>query len=146
MPVIGLSFHSIEAKRNRDTKVQGQEIRVNSTPKVVNVKEVDMPSLGKKALSLDFEFAIEYSPPIGEIKITGDMLYMADTNAKILAEWKKKKSIPEKVSIEVLNQLFRKCLLKTATIAEDLQLPPPLQMPTVRPASEKKESQSDYVG
>ena len=123
MPVIGLTLSSMEAKRGN--VAPAGEIKVNSTPKIVEVKEVSVATLKKKALSLGFEFLTTYSPDIGEIKVGGEVLYLADKNATILSQWKKKKKLPEKVSVEILNHLFRRCLLKIANLAEDLQLPPP---------------------
>ena len=136
MPIVGLSFNSIEARRK--TLPKG-EIKVNSSPKVNDMKEVDVPSLGKKAISLNFEFLTEYQPDIGNIKVEGEMVYMADSNIKILAQWKKDKTLPEDASVEILNQLFRKCLLKVSNIAEDLQLPIPIQIPRV--TAKAKENQ-----
>ncbi len=134
MPVVGLSFTSIEARRK---EIPRGEIKVNSSPKVNEMKEVDLSSIGKKALSLNFEFVTEYQPDIGMIKVEGDMVYMADNNAKVLARWKKSKTLSEEVSVEVLNQLFRKCLLKVSNIAEELQLPIPIQIPRVAPKEKK---------
>lgn len=131
MPVIGLSFTSMEAKRGKGTVKE--EIKINSTPKITEVKEVKIPTLDKKALSLAFEFTTKYDPDIGEIKIGGDLVYVADKSAAVLKQWKEKKSLPENVSVEVLNHLFRRCLLKISNMAEDLQLPPPIQMPRVKP-------------
>ena len=132
MPIIGLSFRAMEAKRNKGTTTG--EIKVNSTPKITDMKEVSISTLNKKALSLSFEFLTKYDPEIAEIKISGEIVYLADKNAPILNQWKKKKSLPEKVSVEVLNHLFRRCLLKIAYMADDLQLPPPVQIPRVRPS------------
>ena len=141
MPVIGLTLNSMEAKRG--SAVPTGEIKVNSTPKILTIKEVSVATLKKKALSLGFEFVTTYTPDIGEIKVGGEILYLTDKNATILNQWKKKKRLPEKVSVDILNHLFRRCLLKIANIAEDLQLPPPLQMPRVRPAGQQS---TDYVG
>jgi predicted transcriptional regulator len=63
---------------------------------------------------------------------------MAENNTKILAQWKKDKTLPEDASVEVLNQLFRKCLLKVSNIAEELQLPIPIQIPRVSAKEKEK--------
>jgi hypothetical protein len=131
MPIIGMTLDSMQA--GRDKGATG-EIKVNSTPKITEVKEVNVSTLNKKALNMKFEFITKYSPDIGEIKIGGNLLYLAEKNAPILKRWKDKKQIPENVSVEILNHLFRRCLLKIANMAEDLQLPPPLQLPRVKPA------------
>jgi len=131
MPIIGLTFNSMEAKRGKGA-ARG-EIKVNSTPKINEVKEVTVATLNKKALDLSFEFVTKYDPDVAEIKIGGDLIFLAKSNAPVLKEWKKDKRLPETVSVEVLNHLFRRCLLKIANMADDLQLPPPIQIPRVRP-------------
>ena len=132
MPVIGISFNLVEAKRSKE--VVKAEIKVNSTPSVKGVKEMNVPTLGgKKALNFDFDFVTKYDPDVAEIKMGGNIIYLSDKNAAILKQWKKEKKIPEDVSIEILNHLFRRCLIRVANIADDLQLPPPLPMPRITP-------------
>lgn len=133
MSIIGLSFDSVEAKRDKGQKMLA-EMKVNSVPRINSIKEVSVPTIGdKKVLSLAFEFVTNYDPKVGEIKISGDLLYTAKDNKALLKQWDKEKKLPEDTSLEVLNYLFRKCLLKVSSIAEDLQLPPPLPMPTIKP-------------
>jgi len=133
MAIVGLSFNSVEAKRDKEQRIRA-EIKVNSVPRINDMKEVTISTLGnKKVLSMAFEFVTNYDPRVGEIKIGGDLLYMTDDNKKLLNQWKKEKKLPEKPSLEILNYLFRRCLLKVSNIAEDLQLPPPLPMPTIKP-------------
>jgi len=130
MAVIGFAFDSFEGKR--DLVQKGGEIKVNSSPRITDVKEVPVPSLEQKALAITWEFLTNYEPKIGTLRITGELLYIAKDNKLVLAEWKKKKMLPEDDAVEVLNHLFRRCLLKASNIAEDLQLPPPLNMPVVK--------------
>ncbi len=133
MAIIGLSFNSVDAKRDKEQKIRA-EIKVNSVPRINDMKEVTISTIGnKKVLSLAFEFVTNYDPKVGEIKIGGDLLYLTDDNKKLLKQWEKDKKLPEKPSLEILNYLFRRCLLKVSNIAEDLQLPPPLPMPRIKP-------------
>ena len=67
MPIVGFSLSSMEAKR---TAMPSGEIKINSSPKVMSMKEAEVASLGKNALSLEFEFVTEYDPNIGTIKLT----------------------------------------------------------------------------
>jgi hypothetical protein len=133
MPVIGMTLEMMQASRNKDAM---GDINVNSTPKVTSIREVNVEALGRKTIEMGFEFATKYSPDIGEIKVGGKLMYLSKKNSEILKRWKSKKQLPEDVSVEVLNHLFRNCLLKIANMASDLQLPPPLQIPTVK-AEEK---------
>ena len=141
MPVIGLKFDSIDAKRKK-SEFQG-ELKINTTPKITSVKETEVGAIKTKALALGFSFATQYNPDVADIQVTGEMLYINDKQKEdILKSWKKDKKLPEAVGIEVLNHLFRHCLLKVATISEDLQLPPPLNFPIVKPKSES----ASYIG
>ncbi len=130
MPIIGFAFNSVEG--NREKVQPSGEIKVNSTPKLTDVKEIALPNFKEKALAIGWELTTSYEPKIGTLKMTGEMLYMAKDNRPLLAAWKKKKSLPEQESVEVLNHLFRRCLLKMANVAEDLQLPPPMNFPLVK--------------
>lgn len=130
MPVIGIAFTSMEASRNQKP-VQG-EIQVNTTPKIIGVKEMDASSLKEKALSMEFEFETTYGPGIGKVVLKGDVAFMGDDNKATMAAWQKDKKLPEDISVEVLNHLFRKCLVKAAQLADDLQLPPPMNVPVVQ--------------
>jgi hypothetical protein len=66
-------------------------------------------------------------------------MYLADKNKAIVDEWEKNKRLPETVSLEVLNYLFRHCLLKASNLADDLQLPPPMPMPRITPKTGSKD-------
>ncbi|MCK4714721.1 MAG: hypothetical protein KAT35_04045 [Candidatus Aenigmarchaeota archaeon] len=131
MPIIGLNFRRIEAKKEGGPI--RQEVKVNSTPMISNVKEVTVPNLTKKALSIEFEFLTRYDPGFASITLQGNIMYLADNNKPILDEFEKNKKLPEKTSLEVLNYLFRHCLLKASLLADDLQLPPPMPMPKITP-------------
>ncbi len=131
MAIIGLSFKAIEGRR--EPEQVKTEIKVNSVPRINDVRMMKVSSLGKEVLSLDFEFVTAYNPKIGEVKINGDLLYMAKDNKAVLEKWNKEKKLPEDSSLEVLNYLFRRCLLKVSNIAEDLQLPPPIPLPKIKP-------------
>lgn len=148
MPIVGFRFTSIEGKRlDIEQPPNTTEIKVNSTPKITSVKEIDVATFKEKALSIVFEFATSYDPKLAEIKITGDILYIAKDNAAVLKDWKKDKRLPDEVNIEILNNLFRRCLVKISTIADDLQLPPPLQLPRVKTKDSTKDSEEvGYVG
>ncbi|MCD6495977.1 MAG: hypothetical protein J7K54_01775 [Candidatus Aenigmarchaeota archaeon] len=131
MPVIGLSFNRMEAKK--ESAAPKQEVKVNSSPVITGVKEVEVTNLTKKALAIEFEFITRYDPGFATISIAGSLMYVADKNKAVLDEFEKNKRLPEKVSLEVLNYLFRHCLLKASLMAEDLQLPPPMPMPRITP-------------
>ena len=139
MTVIGISLRKIEAKVEEIDKLPAN-ISVNSIPVIKSVKERDVEVMGlKKALVIGFEFNTDYEPKIGSIKMEGDVLYHSADQKKVEDSWKKEKKLPEDAAVEILNSIFRRCLLKVMNLAEDLQLPPPLRFPSVvKGAQEKK--------
>ncbi len=136
MPVLGIKLKTLKAKRG-DEKATSQ-IKVNSVPKITDVNETSMPMFGKKALSVDFDFVTDYTPNLGTIKMSGEVYFVADNTEELLKSWKDKSELPDAVRVEILNHLFRSCLLKVANMADDLQLPSPMAIPRVKP-KEKKE-------
>lgn len=145
MAVIGHSITSIEANRK---SLVVKKIEINSTPKVVGVKEkaVDIQGLssGKQSvLSISFEFQTDYKPGIGMIKISGEVVYTSSDNKKVVKEWEKNKKLPQDVDVEIKNFLLRKCLLMGVNISQEMQLPPPLVIPYMKA---KKEQSPNYIG
>ena len=134
MTIIGLRIRSLEARREKAQP--SAQIKVNSVPRITDVTETSMPMMKQKALSVGFEFVTEYDPNIGSIRMSGDIIYLAENSVQILRKWKSKKELPEAMRIEILNHLFRACLVKIANMADDLQLPPPIGIPRVK-AKEK---------
>lgn len=148
MPIVGMKVDSIEGRRGKPTTAPN--ININSVPKVTDMREISLTEFGKKALALRFDFTTTYLPegvdpqkgkkesPIGNIVMTGELVYLPENTQNILKQWKKEKKLPEEMKVEILNHLFRTCLLKMANIAEELQLPLPLTLPRVEPKQEKK--------
>jgi len=134
MGVIGINFWSFDASVE-DRKINGN-ININSVPTIENVKKKEVVMGGiKEVASIEFKFITSYSPDIGSIKITGEILYQADDVKKIVSSWKDEK-LNDKIVVDVLNAILKKCLAKSILIAEDLRLPPPLTFQVVK-AEEK---------
>lgn len=140
MPIVGFSIRSIEGRRNK-SRISG-EIKVNSTPRINDVREVEIPAFKNKVISLSFDFTTIYEPELAKIKIIGNVLLLTNNNKTIINKWKKERALPENISVEVLNHLFRRCLIKIAGIADELQLPPPIQIPRVKAKGEE----AGYIG
>ncbi len=137
MTVIGMRFHSIEGKREKGKSTP--RMKINSSPKISGVKETNIPSLDKKVLSVDFDFMTEYTPEnapdtkVGTINFSGELFYLTEKNADVIKGWKAKKELPEDMRVDVMNHLFRSCLLKIADMADELQLPLPIAVPRIKP-------------
>ncbi|MEM7826957.1 MAG: hypothetical protein QXQ40_01895 [Candidatus Aenigmatarchaeota archaeon] len=137
--VLGLTFKSVNGvKKEIEEK---SNISVNSTPMIKSIDEKKIDILPKKILAIEFEFKTTYEPDIGSINLVGELLYQANDNEKVLKEWKKNKRLPEEIAVPILNVIFKRCLTKIIALADDLQLPPPVMFPVVKPKKEQ-----EYVG
>ncbi|MCX6815339.1 MAG: hypothetical protein NT120_00625 [Candidatus Aenigmarchaeota archaeon] len=135
MAIVGFNFTSIEA-RAENKKTQGN-VDINSAPSIDNITKKDVEFMGMKdVLSFEFTFSTKYTPNIGKITISGEVLYQTDKVKETLDLWKEKKLDP-KITTEVLNFVLKRCLTKAITTAEDLRLPTPLTFPVI--TDEKKE-------
>ena len=83
-----------------------------------------------------FTFKTVYEPKIGDITISGDILYQAADAKTVIKHWKDKKTIDPQLYLEVTNTILRKCLVKAVSLADELRLPQPVSFPMVVPKQE----------
>ena len=126
--IVGFNINSIKAKTNVENA--SAEIKVNSTPLVVDIEKRDIEEM-KDLLAIKFSFKVDYEPSAGEIKLEGDVLYKSDHHKEIMKRWKDSKTLPADIAVEVLNGIFRGCLIKAVALSADLRLPPPVRFPIV---------------
>jgi predicted nicotinamide N-methyase len=135
MPIIGVNFRSIEAKAEHSKDVS--DVKIDSSPKINNIEKKDEFFGIKNVLIIDFSFTTKYDPKVGFMKMEGDVIYQADDHKKIMDNWKKDKKIEGQMAVDVLNAIFKKCIVKAIDLSSELRLPPPIQMPTVQPKAGK---------
>ena len=133
--IVGININSIKAKTNID-KVQGN-VAINSSPTIVEVDKRDVGDL-KDILIIKFFFRVDYNPDAGEIKMEGEVLYKTDNTKNIIKKWKEEKKLESDLAVEVLNAIFRRCLVKSVELSGDLRLPPPVRFPTVEKEEKAK--------
>jgi len=131
MAIIGVVFNSMEARINR-SRASGK-IKISSKPAIKNVekRKISLPHI-EDVLVINFEFETKYEPELGGIKFTGEVLYTEENIDEIVKEWEKKQVLKDSIAVPVLNAVFRRCLTKAIEIAEELQLPPPINFPVVK--------------
>lgn len=134
--IVGFYFKKIEVEKKDQLKGQ---IKINSNTNIKSVEKHDFKSGDNQALKIDFDFVVLYEPKFAEVKIEGYLVYLADQKEakEILDSWKKKE-IPEKQRLEILNAILSKCNLKALSLEEDIGLPPHLPMPKFQSKEEAK--------
>jgi hypothetical protein len=131
MPVIGVNITKINAERSKP--ITGPvEIKTNTNIK--GVEDIDMKEFNKKALKVGYEYVVDYvddkKEQHGKIVLSGDVFFMDPSeNNAVIDEWKNTKKLPKLVNLEILNAILRRCVIKTMSISEDVQLLPPIAIP-----------------
>lgn len=143
MPIVGFNFDKIMVDKLGPIKGR---VQVKNNMAIKNVEQQEL-MLGKKkeeVLKFSFEFSSKYEPNIGLISIKGHILFMDEANEvkKIMDSWKKKKFIPQDLMTYLLNTVLVRCNIKTLVLANDVNLPPHIKLPTISPKSDA----SQYIG
>jgi len=139
MTIVGFNFTRLDAEKKAG--VQGK-IKVANNINIKDVAEEDL-SMGaakEKGLRFVFHFSSKYDPDMGSIDVEGNVLYLDDEKKikEIIKSWKKDKKVPEDVMQAILNTILMKCNLEAILLSKEVNLPPPIPMPSLGAASTSK--------
>jgi hypothetical protein len=130
MTVIAFNFTKLSGQRKRPIK---GKISISNNVAVREVEEAKLNLDNKKgAIRIEFTFVTKYEPDMGILTLEGDLVYL-DIEAKIeeaLAAWKKTKKLPKPILNPVLQTVFTRCHIQGLLLSKDLNLPPPVRLPT----------------
>ncbi|MBI4440400.1 hypothetical protein HY638_05495 [Candidatus Woesearchaeota archaeon] len=140
MAVVGFGFNRIEVKKSDIAKTG--KINISNNVSLTNIEQQDV-TLGKEkqiTLKFSFEFTSKYEPDVGSILIAGTSLFLSDSkrSKEIIDSWKKDKKVPKDVMTEILNTVLMKCNIQALILSQDVNLPPPIPLPKVRPEAPKE--------
>src|SRR3989344_2342123 len=112
MAIVGINVKHISGIKNDELTA---EVRVNNNTNLLDVAEANLEAIGKKGLSVSFEFKSEYifeksKKVLATIKIGGDVIIVEDDHDKILKEWKKNKKLNEDLNLQIINTILRKAI------------------------------------
>ena len=142
--IVGFGFTKLSAEKHESIK---GKIDINNNVSIKDVQESNF-SLGKdkqqNVLKFIFEFNSKYEPSVGTIFFEGEILYLEEPkkNKEILNSWKKSKEIPKELMAVLLNTILTKCNVQALILSQEVNLPPPIPMPTVQMSQPDK----NYIG
>lgn len=142
MPIVGFNYTNIIVERK--APVQGV-INVANNVVVTKIEEADLSlsQVKQDGIRFTYEFNSKYSsqtePEIGKVVLIGEVLYIEDLDKvkAILHEWQKNKKIAQEVMGPVYNTILEKCHVQALILSRDVNLPPPIQLPTIGPNTPK---------
>lgn len=129
--------------------LNGAEVKKlsNDVPKEVQVNlDVEkMTARTPDTLLLEFVYSIEYKPNVGMMKFMGEALCRdsPENVKKVLAEFKKKKSIPYELGANAINMINANVGMNSIFVLRPFGLiphfmPPPISLPPLPEQKEKK--------
>ncbi len=133
MPIVGFNFDKIGAKK--DNKITGK-VQINNNINITSVEQEKLSiTSSDDILKFTFEFKAGFEPKIGAIQINGHILYMDEPKkiGEIMKSWKKDKSISKDLAPLIMNTALAKCNVKALTLSQDVNLPPHIRLPLVKP-------------
>jgi len=134
-----ISIRSIDAKRF----VKGAEALNNL--KITNSSGVTSVGRDNDMLVVGFVYSVDYYPNIASIKVEGDVYYMGPDAYQVTS---KSPKLPPAAAKEVQTAIMRFCLPELVIVAKQLELIPPIPMPSMDAqranGSQVKDNAYDY--
>ncbi len=132
MAIVGVGFNKIMVERKKTPKGK-VGIRNNIAIKKVEKADLSFGAANQKGLRFSFEYTSIYTPDIGEILLTGDVIDIMDVKKadEIEKEWNKSKKIPSDLMNSLLNAILNKCNIEALLLAREISLPAPIPLPKV---------------
>ena len=146
MTIVGFNLEKISVEKKAPVKGVNIDVKNNVTIKEITQKELSYGDEKKDGLKFAFEFAAVYSPDIGNITINGNVLYLASNkkSKEILKTWEKDKKLTKEIAPEILNTILMRCSIKTLNLAQEVNLPPNISLPSLK--VKNPEDIGNYIG
>ncbi|MCK5039596.1 MAG: hypothetical protein KAR87_01345 [Candidatus Aenigmarchaeota archaeon] len=141
--IANINIINISASNKIDFKKQEKKIEIGNMLSIKNVVE----NTDSKTIAISFEFKIIYKTEkeeLGDVIFLGSLLWKEDDSENTFkTTWEKDKKLPEKHSFVIMNSILRKCILSAIDIAQQINMPPPINIPVIQ---EKKVQNIEYIG
>lgn len=135
MPIIGFNYDKLVAEKKKKLK---PPLKIKTNISINDVKEEKSTTVakGESLLRLDFLYKLDYGD-MASVEVGGHIHYLLDDiDAKeVVKEWKKEKKFNKthgKFVKEVYNMALIKCAVKALLLAQEVNLPPHIQLPTIK--------------
>ncbi|MFH0862671.1 MAG: hypothetical protein V1875_06555 [Candidatus Altiarchaeota archaeon] len=133
MTVLNFKLNKISGSR-RDRNVKSIEIKANST--ILSVKKDKDKRIGDYLL-VNFKYSVEYAPEVGEIFLEGFLWYQHPKLDSVYSDLKDKVELKNEAIKEISNSVIQESIIEALDMSRKLQLPAPIQLPTVTVKPEK---------
>lgn len=132
MAIVSMGYTKVLAEKAR--KKHDGQITIKNNIAITNVTEGSSAQAAQKAIMFSFSFQTEYSPGVGNITIEGFVVdIQEEAKAKeVLMMWDKHKRVEKDITQKVVALILDKCNIKALVLSQDVSLPSPIPLPTVK--------------
>ncbi len=147
MAIVSFNLEKMNVEKTAPAQGKSIDVKNNVVIKNIEKKELALGDAKKDGLKFIFEFEAKYTPEIGNINISGNILYLASQKKakEILKFWDKEKKLTTDIAPEIINTILMKCSVKSLNLAHDVNLPPNISLPALKLKS-SKDDVSKYIG
>lgn len=145
MPIVSFNLEKLQVEKLGVIKGK-VEVKNNITIKNVDQKELTLGDSKKEGLRFDFEYVTSYDPSVGSITLHGHLFYLTTQKKakEILKQWEKDRKLTKEIAPEIINTILMRCSVKTLALAQEVNLPPNISLPSLRPNNPK--DVGSYIG
>lgn len=132
MAILNFNFSKILVEK---TGKASKQMNIKSGMNIADVVASDViKGTGQKAYAIKFSFEVNYEPKYAQILLEGSIIYLADEKLgkEIEDSWKKNKSLPKDIALQVFNRILHNCNVESLILSKELDLPAPIQLPKVK--------------
>ncbi|MBD3389258.1 MAG: hypothetical protein GF416_09195 [Candidatus Altiarchaeales archaeon] len=133
MTVLNFKINKLSGER-KEKNAKSLEVKANST--ILSVKKGKDKRIGEY-LHVNFRYDVEYTPGMGSIHLEGSLWYQHPKLDSVMSEVKDKVELKNEAIKEISNSVIQESIVEALDMSRKLQLPPPLQLPTVTVKPEK---------
>jgi hypothetical protein len=132
MVLLNFGFTNINVSKGQ---TNGKKVNINSGLKItdVGISKAISPT-DQKPFLIKFEYKANYQPNAGSIVLQGELMYLANNDIadEIEKEWKKNKSLPKSISLNIYNRILHSCTVEALLLSREVGLPAPVQLPKLK--------------
>ena len=133
MAILNVKFNKLTAER-KDRDVKSIEVKANST--ILSLKRAKDKRIGDY-LHVNFKYDVLYQPDVGEVHLEGTMWYTNPKLDSVVEETKDKVELKNDAIREISTAVVQESIVEALDMSRKLQLPAPLQLPSVNVKAEK---------
>lgn len=133
MAILNVKFNKITAER-KDRDVKSIEVKANST--ILSLKRTKDKRIGDY-LHVNFKYDVLYQPDIGEVHLEGTLWYTNPKLDSVVEETKDKVELKNDAIREISTAVVQESIVEALDMSRKLQMPAPLQLPSVNVKAEK---------